>query len=452
MIDTLPAEPASLVLKPLFSFAGGGIRFAPTPADLAAIPADQRHLYLIQERMAFAPVIDTPTAPAGRSAGDVPVDRSPAAGAAADPDGTRPDDGRRAQSGAGLGWRLGRPRCRHDPAWRYAFAALAMTAATAAGALLSNWVPVDRLPFILYFPAMLAATAIAGPGPGVLAVVLGPLLSELAIPHEHSSLTTTGPELVGCRSMRPSAWAWSCSPRTCGTPGVAPMPRPRRPPGAARSWPRPGRRWTGWPATRSAGPVTSPRCSRRRRSAWASPKTWTSVHRAQSGAGRDAGSAARRKHLAVGGHRRAHPDAHRRRRWHTAVRRGAVAAAGGADRAAGARRGRGRLPPRRLAHLAARDPAPLFDDDGRPRGAIGAFLDVSGRRRDAEEQRFADATRLLNASLDYTATLGKLVRRRCRRWPTTRCSTSSPRRVRWCGPGSPTATRRARPSCARRWC
>ena len=55
--------------------------------------------------------------------------------------------------------------------------------------------------------------------------------------------------------------------------------------------------------------------------------------------------------------------------------------------------------------------APLFDDDGKPRGAIGAFLDVSSRRRDAEEQRFlADATRLLNASLDYTATLGKLVR------------------------------------------
>ncbi len=60
MIDTLPADPASLVLKPLFSFAGGGIRFAPTAADVAAIPADQRRLYLIQERMAFAPVIDTP--------------------------------------------------------------------------------------------------------------------------------------------------------------------------------------------------------------------------------------------------------------------------------------------------------------------------------------------------------------------------------------------------------
>jgi signal transduction histidine kinase/PAS domain-containing protein len=55
--------------------------------------------------------------------------------------------------------------------------------------------------------------------------------------------------------------------------------------------------------------------------------------------------------------------------------------------------------------------APLLDDDGRPRGAIGAFLDVSSRRRAAEEQRFlAEATRLLNTSLDYQATLSKLGR------------------------------------------
>ncbi len=59
-IDTLPADPATLVLKPLFSFAGGGIRFAPTEADLAAIPAAERVLYLLQERIAFSPVIETP--------------------------------------------------------------------------------------------------------------------------------------------------------------------------------------------------------------------------------------------------------------------------------------------------------------------------------------------------------------------------------------------------------
>lgn len=60
LVGDLPADRQDLVLKPLFSFAGGGIVFAPTAADLAAIPHAQRHLYLLQERVAFAPVIDTP--------------------------------------------------------------------------------------------------------------------------------------------------------------------------------------------------------------------------------------------------------------------------------------------------------------------------------------------------------------------------------------------------------
>ena len=48
------------LLKPLFSFAGGGIIFAPTDADIAAIPRDQRHHYILQRRVAFTPVINTP--------------------------------------------------------------------------------------------------------------------------------------------------------------------------------------------------------------------------------------------------------------------------------------------------------------------------------------------------------------------------------------------------------
>ena len=48
------------LLKPLFSFAGGGIIFGPTRADLDAIPANARHLYLVQERVSFTPVIHTP--------------------------------------------------------------------------------------------------------------------------------------------------------------------------------------------------------------------------------------------------------------------------------------------------------------------------------------------------------------------------------------------------------
>jgi hypothetical protein len=48
------------VLKPLFSFAGLGVLINPTKEDLAAIPAEKRHDYILQERMEFEPVIETP--------------------------------------------------------------------------------------------------------------------------------------------------------------------------------------------------------------------------------------------------------------------------------------------------------------------------------------------------------------------------------------------------------
>ncbi len=59
----LPPNRSEILLKPLFSFAGKGIHFAPTDADLAAIPPSDRHLYLLQERVHFAPVIETPAGP-----------------------------------------------------------------------------------------------------------------------------------------------------------------------------------------------------------------------------------------------------------------------------------------------------------------------------------------------------------------------------------------------------
>ncbi len=49
-----------LLLKPLFSFAGKGIVFAPSDAELAAIPAGERWQYLVQQRMRFEPTIETP--------------------------------------------------------------------------------------------------------------------------------------------------------------------------------------------------------------------------------------------------------------------------------------------------------------------------------------------------------------------------------------------------------
>jgi hypothetical protein len=59
-VDALPMPREQLLLKPLFSFAGGGIIFAPTDEQLAAIPAQQRDQFILQERMAFEPIIDTP--------------------------------------------------------------------------------------------------------------------------------------------------------------------------------------------------------------------------------------------------------------------------------------------------------------------------------------------------------------------------------------------------------
>ncbi len=49
-----------LLLKPLFSFAGKGIQFDPTQAELDAIPAESRGEYLLQQRMNFVPTIETP--------------------------------------------------------------------------------------------------------------------------------------------------------------------------------------------------------------------------------------------------------------------------------------------------------------------------------------------------------------------------------------------------------
>ena len=62
----LPARPGpetvygDLLLKPLFSFAGKGIQFEPTQAQLEEVPAELRGSFLLQQRMHFVPTIETP--------------------------------------------------------------------------------------------------------------------------------------------------------------------------------------------------------------------------------------------------------------------------------------------------------------------------------------------------------------------------------------------------------
>ena len=59
-LEQIPADLENYALKPLYSFAGLGVVIAPTKADIAAIPAEKRPYYILQERMHFEPVIETP--------------------------------------------------------------------------------------------------------------------------------------------------------------------------------------------------------------------------------------------------------------------------------------------------------------------------------------------------------------------------------------------------------
>jgi hypothetical protein len=59
-VDQIPKDLQNYVLKPLFSFAGLGVIINLTPQDLAAIPKDKRSQYILQERMNFEPVVETP--------------------------------------------------------------------------------------------------------------------------------------------------------------------------------------------------------------------------------------------------------------------------------------------------------------------------------------------------------------------------------------------------------
>ena len=63
-LDQMPEIPDDLdkwVLKPLFSFAGQGVKVGPTPDDIAAV--SDRENYILQRKINFVPVIQTPEGP-----------------------------------------------------------------------------------------------------------------------------------------------------------------------------------------------------------------------------------------------------------------------------------------------------------------------------------------------------------------------------------------------------
>jgi hypothetical protein len=59
-LEEIPADLENYALKPLYSFAGLGVVIAPKKEDITAIPAEKRPFYILQERMNFEPVIETP--------------------------------------------------------------------------------------------------------------------------------------------------------------------------------------------------------------------------------------------------------------------------------------------------------------------------------------------------------------------------------------------------------
>ena len=58
-----PDDLENFVLKPLFSFAGSGVKVQITKDDLLSVPATESGDYILQEKINYAPVVETPTGP-----------------------------------------------------------------------------------------------------------------------------------------------------------------------------------------------------------------------------------------------------------------------------------------------------------------------------------------------------------------------------------------------------
>lgn len=59
-LKEVPADLENYALKPLYSFAGLGVVIAPSKEEIAAIPVEKRPFYILQERLNFEAVIETP--------------------------------------------------------------------------------------------------------------------------------------------------------------------------------------------------------------------------------------------------------------------------------------------------------------------------------------------------------------------------------------------------------
>jgi len=58
-LDRVPNDLSRYVLKPLFSFAGGGVNVEPARADIDAIPEADRHAWCLQEKIEYEPALQS---------------------------------------------------------------------------------------------------------------------------------------------------------------------------------------------------------------------------------------------------------------------------------------------------------------------------------------------------------------------------------------------------------
>lgn len=60
-LDELPQGLEEWVLKPLYSFAGTGVRIGPRKEEIDAIPPEERSEFVLQRKMNFVPTVETPS-------------------------------------------------------------------------------------------------------------------------------------------------------------------------------------------------------------------------------------------------------------------------------------------------------------------------------------------------------------------------------------------------------
>ena len=59
-LTEIPQDLENYVLKPLFSFAGSGVKIDPTIEDIKAIPEEQKPGWILQEKITYAPALEMP--------------------------------------------------------------------------------------------------------------------------------------------------------------------------------------------------------------------------------------------------------------------------------------------------------------------------------------------------------------------------------------------------------